>query len=1109
MKLNSTTATRIALLSACSLSALAATSPATGQAAPAGLIATSSPQIIVTDSLNPNAPPPSGALDTSGGALGLATGVNGIGQMTIRPNPATTGRILCTGTLINPRTVIFAAHCVNFNPAEAYGPNGIAAGANPNGTPISFGFGADNLPAVRQWLGLASTPGGTDANPALRNATNVARALYNVEQVWYNPQSLAPSSAGFLEGDVALATLDTPAFDVPSWSLLFSPLTSETHALNVGYGVSNTASGAQGGAPCVRSATDSCSPFGVLDSRRRAVENMISVLGSLDDVDDFLFGDNGGNPQSLYQEDFDSPAGEAAFGSTATSYDFDIFDGAALPREGITAGGDSGGPLVVDQRFSRPVVAGVLSGGTRFFNGQRFSTYGTTSFYQPLFLFWDLIVANNPYVYAGNKAGSGNWEDPAHWVQLMDPNYTVERGGALVNDLPDTPALGVSGDTVKFGDVCFLTDCTDLANDPTATPPPTGSGIGLQIAGGPGSTNFVPNNVVANPRAGIRAHYYDVTLSNAGTTTLSSAVTIDRFTVNGPTKLNVTSTGSLNVLGEINQLQGWSNIDGRMTSGRDMLFYGGLLSGSGTLQAPFVTVGTATVAPGGGDRIGTLTVQGNMIMASASSLFVDAQRGSADKLLVTGTGAGMLALNGGNVVFNKVTDGPAPRAGDSYVIAQANGGLTGTFGQAFTFQGVLRPQLTYGPNTVTALLRAGSLVTILDGQNATAIAFANALDQLRNGFYDKLWNLYGNVDWMNGAQLNATFNALTPSILSETQLLQDRQSRQLIGNVSDRLSLIGTGEARGLSFSGSAASLAPMGQAATPQQILGLQSGGSVSLPVAGSLSGFVTMGGDNIRASYGDSRQMDAGRHGRYFASGVEAPFGDVVIGTAVGYAEATTNAGPDNATSKLTQAAGYAALPLGRHAYVGGLVAAEVARTDTNRLGIDTVSAFRLSGATHSTRYMATAETGFRTDLGQGLSLNPYAQVTYSRYSMGGFHEAGGETALALNSLKVDRLEGRIGARLDGTAHFGSWTVRPQVQADYVRLLSGANNGIDVSFAAAPDYHFALPLTNGGSGWMEAKGGVAVERGPLSLGLSGQATVGDAPFQDQRGLVDVTFRF
>lgn len=102
-------------------------------------------------------------------------------------------------------------------------------------------------------------------------------------------------------------------------------------------------------------------------------------------------------PQNLYQLDFDDPRrGTAA----ASPYDFNLFRDAPLPKEGTTAGGDSGGPLILDQTFARKVVIGVLSGGSRFFGPQPFSTYGTSSFYQPLYLFWDYIAAKNPYRYA-------------------------------------------------------------------------------------------------------------------------------------------------------------------------------------------------------------------------------------------------------------------------------------------------------------------------------------------------------------------------------------------------------------------------------------------------------------------------------------------------------------------------------------------------------------------------------------------------------------------------------------------------------------------------------------------------------------------------------------
>ena len=352
--------------------------------------------------------------------------------------------------------------------------------------------------------------------------------------------------------------------------------------------------------------------------------------------------------------------------------------------------------------------------------------------------------------------------------------------------------------------------------------------------------------------------------------------------------------------------------------------------------------------------------------------------------------------------------------------------------------------------------------------------------------------------------------ACSLEIINETELLQDRQSRQLLGNVSDRLSLLGTGQASGISFTGGAAALAQSSQSQSPETVLGLTgSGQSAQLPAAGGLSGFIASGTDTVRPSYGDARQMDAGQRGRYFASGLEAPFGDARIGTAMGYAESSSNAGSDQTRSKLMQAAAYGSMPLGGSAYVGAILAAKSASVDSNRLTTDTVSMFRLSGATRSTRYVATAEAGFRSGIGHGLSVNPRAQLGYSRYTMNGFHEQGGETALELNRLTVNRLEARVGAKLDGTAKLAGWTVRPQIQADYVHLVSGSRGGMNVSFAAAPDYEFALPLTSGGSGWMEVKGGLGISKGKFSVGVTGQATVGDAPISDQRGLVNVSLKF
>lgn len=1038
-----------------------------------------SPGIVIRNDLNPNTPPPGGVLDTE---------INGVGQMTVRPNPATTALGLCTGTLINPRTVIFAAHCVNTRPAEAYGANGIPFGAQTGGgTPIAFGFNANNLPAVRQWLGLDGGAAG---------ATNIAQALYAVEQVWYDPRSLtSPGSNGFIVADVAIATLDTPAFDIPSWAMLFSPLDGPTHATITGYGnagrESQTASGTPGGI--------------AIDFRRRSAENMIAVLGSLNDRNSWLFGSGSLATNNLYLLDFRDP--NPGYNPSAGKFDFGLYgDAAALPREGTTAGGDSGGPLIVDQKYDRPVVAGVLSGGTRFFAAQAGHKYGTDSFYQPLHLYWDLIVANNPYVYAGNKAGDGNWEDGSHWIQLMDPSYMIDVDGQLVNGLPDTQGQGIAPGGAKFGQICFLSDCTTLSGSQAE-----GDGTAVFVPGGPGSTGFVPNNRAANPAAGVKARYYDVTLYAAGTTNLNSSVTIDRMALDGQTRLDVKNGGSLNVLGTYTQVQGWTNVDGRIQSGRDMLFVSGMLSGSGTVKAPFLTAVGAIVAPGGGDRIGTLTVDGNMIMASASSLFIDASRAGADKLVVTGD----LALNGGSLVFNKVTDGPAPRHGQKFDIATA-GAITGTFDKVFSFQGVLRPKITYTSTAVTAELRAGALVEIIDQKNPTARAFAAALDTLRDGSYNALYNLYGNIDLMDGASLTQALSSLAPRSHEQGRQLFERQGNTLFNSVADRLSMVGTQATGTLSVVGTPlgvmqaegsgygaqltragfAGLAPARQQMTlPEGVTGFVAGGVI--------------GGKDLSFSSGSS---DDGVRSTYFSMGLEHEIArDFIVGVAVGHASGLSTGGNDQARSRLNQVAVYGSYQLGNAAYVGFAANVDRAKIRTNRFGFSTGDSSGLLGEQDASRMIAVTEAGVNLGVAGGLTLTPRVQLGYSRTHLSNINEfGGGETALAIDDITTQRIDAKVGLKLAGTKSLGNgWTFAPQVQADYVSLLSGANSGLEVRFAAADHVAIALPLANGDSNWAELKGGFAVGNRTLQFGAGVETSVGRSEMRDDRAVVDMTLRF
>lgn len=1029
-----------------------------------------SPDIVIRDDLSPDLPPPAGILDS---------GITGVGQMVIDQGGGFVG--LCTGTLINPRTVIFAAHCVNDLPADSYG-------SATGGTPISFGFEANNLPAVRQWLGL---DGGT------LHATNTARALYNVEQVWYDTRSLP---TGFLEADVALATLDTPAFDIPTWTMLFTPLTAETHAQIVGYGTRGTNS----------------NPALGIDFRRRAAENMLSVLGSLDDRDLFLFGEPAGLPQSLYMMDFDSPAGQDAFDPDNGFYDFDIFDGAALPREGTTAGGDSGGPLIVDRKFDKPVVVGVLSGGSRFFEEQQFSTYGTHNFYQPLFLFWDEIVANNSYVYASNRKASGNWTDPNHWVQTMDPNYAIEVNGKLVNALPGTEALGLSPDTVKFGKICFLDDCIDLAD--ISTPPGPGAPNTILIPGGPGSRNFVPNNVTADPTAGIKARYYDVTLKGLGETVLGAAVEIDRLTVQQAHMLNIKPGASLSVLGDFTQFSGWTQVNGRLTTG-EALVTTGILSGAGTLDPTYLTVVAGAVLPGNPGGAGTLTIRGDVVLSSAALTIFDVSRPRTDKIVVLGDAdnSGIISL-GGTAAITRADAGAAPRQGDSYVIVSAEGGVDGTFDLVLGGVGVLKPDLVYSANDVTMTLRAGKFTEFLSGYGTTEMAFANALDTLRGASYNNLYGLYGAIDIMEPQMLAATFHNLVPRAADEARLMDQKQTGMVTNLISDRLSLLGTRRAQGgrLTVVGAPEMLSMDGQALSGSSAAQLSfarhltpSGRSVG-GMPENVSGFISGGVDRGVALAAASTRGGA-RDSWHVAMGLEFALDDVLtIGSAFGHVNGISRFSGSEARAVTNQAAFYGSYQLGGGLYAGGLASVSHTRIGVDRSASAGPLVSSMAGDTTATSIDMQAEFGTNVETGLGLTLTPRAQLAYKSYNLSGFRENGGEMSLMIDDMRLDRVESRVGFRMTGTMGKASgWQFTPELRADWVNALVNGRNSFDVRFAAAPDMAFALPLMGLDRSWAEVKGGFRLVNGPVAIGAGIERSFARSDFADDRAVMDVAFRF
>jgi hypothetical protein len=1147
-----------------------------------------------------------------------AGGVNGVGMFFRNDG------FVCTGTLINPRTVLFAAHCVNDRLATDY--------SSIDGTvPAAFSFNVDARPGFQNW-----------AANAFRS--NAALNVFNISQIQYDPRSLLnPQALGFLEADIALATLDTPAARIPTWALLFSPLPTPTAidpVRGTGYHVTITGYG--------RSGSGTAGATQGVDFRRRAAENMLGALASLDDRDDFIFGPAlPGEPalgQNLYSLDFDDPRrGTAA----ASVFDFNLFRDDALAREGTTAGGDSGGPLILtasqNTLSTKNLQIGVLSGGSRFFGAQPFSTYGTSSFYQPLYLFWDYIAATNPYRYVTAAAGNGNWEDPTRWTTTLDPNYNIiNASGQVVNGIPTGLGQGINGGDPDFGQVCIqglgLNECRDLATKQDFVPPArtadgtaVASGIGRadlngQINGGaeqvalnaavttesaaaaaapaaavaadaapaavtttltradminsvgagdnavaglqnqlatadlglgtplspaasaeslaalqklaeeaqrngsgvfragplptatlanglPGATNFVPNNINPNNRTGVAGRYFDVTLSAAGTTTLSSVVTIDRLTVANTAGLNVAAAGNLTSLIDVTQTGGSVNVMGRLRSVGDYTLAAGLLSGSGTIQAPFLTSIMGTIAPGGVGTIGTLTVDGSVALSSATQFAVDVGNGVSDRLAITGA-----ASLGGRVVVSPVA-GYTIKNGDTYRIVTTGGAITAAFNSAAPISAILTPVLTTSANAVDMRITAGLYRNVISAGSLTQRSYAGILDSNRAaaGTYA---DVYLRTDLMSAAQIQATFEALAPftestrlnlgeAMLSSTSRFhRSRMQSALSGDFGGTIAMIG--QPLGIAATATSGMALPGAMAAAAAA----QDGQDTAVVDSASLdSSFALyLGGGYLNGKSAPMpTALTTGRQenfdGYFVTAGLEyMPRDGVVLGISGSYSDVDARAVQvQSVGGELIEGSIYGAVSTKGGLVLDGRVSAGSFKVDTNRTVGISGRAFNLR--TQDDSLALTAEIGLSKPIEtKTVVFTPRVAAQYQYIGFDDVREVGGGPALDIDRNKFDSLQVRVGASASAkkTAVF-----RPYIYADYVYDVLEGDAFFGANFAGSTTGRFPFAYRSDDRTWAEAGVGLTISQPTFDFTASIDTTVGRQDFQAQQYSLSALIRF
>jgi uncharacterized protein YhjY with autotransporter beta-barrel domain len=1025
--------------------------------------------------------------------LDTANTWNGVGQMIEWSSRPTLAFGLCTGQLVAPRVVLFAAHCVGGHAsgdAEIYG-----GGANAN---MAFAFNPRNLAGLREWVGL-------DPSTQPIGETNVSTNFYRVIDVITHPRNADnPFEAG--TADLALAVLDTPVEGFDGYNMLFSQLTATQIVELVGYG---------------RTGTTATGQSVSIDWRRRVGANHMGLLASDNDVfATDLFGNSppfAGWDGANYWNDCDSitvprPAG-----------DFNILGGSPLANEICIAQGDSGGAMWATIGGQK-VAVGVASYGYSF--GPSFG-HGALSAHTALFPYWDFIVANNAYVHANAKAGGGAWENPATWSQGLNPNYmTLSSGGSLVNALPTTdpasttgpftrvgsvrplplfpvPASGegepeltgslmvdidgnevegsglnrAGGRTVQLGGGHAATATTSGGESnpdvlpriaPEASVAGVGSGfwpVGTTPLSGPGSTNFVPNNTngaIGTPFVNA-ARFYDVRLTNAGTVTLSSARTVDRFGMtNTGAGLTINAAGRLDTIMASSMSAGLL-INNGIFSPRAFTVTGGKVQGAGTFEMLSIsqfasgafTLNGGVLAPG--NSIGTTTVIGNYVQGAGGLLEIELTNGSADLVTITGT-----ATLNGTVEFKPF--GANPLKGQSFTFLTAAGGRSGTFATVLdNLPGLLFPTVSYTANSAIVTINASTFCSVAP-QESPLCGFLDGIDGATTPAMQAQISALQGID---PSAIGTALASINPSRIGAQGSLGGQFGDLIKGQLSHRMAELG-GRASGQQSASliAATQLADAGSSAET-----LMMAASAAVAQSGSAAagmgreGYSLFGAADLgQADTDNTHGVDKGQASA-FTAGVDYATGTgLVVGVAASALDGDVN--QNYGLGGGTNGDGYAISAFGSYSSTSVHIDAYLSNGwldfGTERRVMTGPATFvTATGSTEGSQTLAGATVSVPV-LSKGSFLaSAVGGAYYANLDIDGYTETGaGGWSFIVASRSIDSLKGQLGFEISGKVGMTWGRLTPFARVQVSHEFSDDGLFVTGAFSAAPATPFTVAL-------------------------------------------------
>ena len=1029
----------------------------------------------------------------------------------------------CTGTLINPRTVLTAAHCFsppgNPRSSEAYGELFTADYSVFVGTGVNT---QNRFDALRTGLANHSEGGLAAGSDVIIHASS----------------NVGDGGLTFPWADIALIALDEPITDVPSMPMLLSPLTKLTHVVQAGYGKFGT--GSSGSTPG--------------NFLRRVGENMLGALASESDLFDAAVPSRaptatnlGLMSQAVYFTDFDNPNRTQAqqngcsivSGSLSCIDDdaikaIDWFEDDALNNETGTAPGDSGGPLIADQLNGPPVILGVLSGLYDPFSigAER---YGDINFYTPLYPFFEFISENTPYKYVSAKGGHGRWSDPKRWTQDLDPGFLIEgENGELGNGLPEGHERGVYETGPKTGKILGQDISGNPSTQSSALPPEGTLNFGAKTPDsssllGPGSTGFVPNNTDGTPGTSFSnpAQYFDVILNRRGRTVVDMDVEIDKLTLdNGGAHFILRQEFNFDAIIGYEQFRGTSRILGTLEAGMVSL-NGGLFGGTGTVVTDtFFNLG-GYITPARPGDIGTLTIDGTYVQTSQGQLWNDARFTSQGIL------SDLLSVTGNAVLKGRlwVTTRGTPQFGDEFTVLSANL-ILGNFD---TVTLLTRSPILFGKTRI----EGGDVILEVDALRLQSVfsgarnlsSVGGTVDRLRfGGRYTEFVDLFEIIDGAGVNSLIPTLSSLTPISAFDQTFTANAFSNRFTGQISQRtLSLRNGSRAQGGFTAAGNADYAISGYA--PSEI------GQIGF--FGNVSGIYLEGGQDLGPQSGLAFAYDglnaggsyiqtsrADRQTNQFDQLAFSEAGEITIGTdmrvsdglrigvAISKVQNSQYSGQDvQRQANLSEAAAVFATYTKGNFFADGYAGGASQRYSVERQALgDFQGVFDSAiGETTGQQSFGGARLGYGFDLSQSFEIGPVASVDYVSSDISGYTERGaGFFDLAIADRTFTSVGAKAGAMASLDLRTGHAThIKAFGSVAYARELGDRTDLVTAHFLDAADTPFTI--ANGlDPEWVSLNAGAEMQLGGnMTASMSISSDMGRGPLSNERVQTSIRWRF